>query len=777
VDWLTKIIQMLLGVSRGGKFVKCRKLSPIGVIALVLTLIFIGCVLCSTSGTQSNSVSSNDVNNEGKATQKEETKEDMDIVNVKDFGAKDFIEPVECKLDETDIVIAVNGIGNISVGDNVRISNGVKTGIPGVDLTAKITAIEGNKITLDRKSYSSITTKLYIDSTDAFKTAFDYANSKDIDVLIPEGNYYVDSQVNRQVFIQTNVECKGKIYTTNKGLTPLFIISRKGEPVIINGSSIAGSLEAGTKRIPELEQYADYDVIFRSNERLMYRYSGTPEQKGYYTKNEANRINSDGSLKVKTVESYNMKNLLAMKLYKRERPLKLEGLDILCIEKTVTEYGKNIIEVRRSDVTFENLKLDNENLEKEIGQYIGVLISEAVNVTFNNSKIRGFMRQGLGYPVRPQISLYVTLNNTDISYARHAVSGMYDNYTTINGGSYEAYGGVIDTHWGYNIIVNDAVITSNSTPFCINGGSLTVNNCDITTGHYMLINRRMDTPYIKGNVEMKDTKVKYTGTTTFSLYYVQTTTFDSDSELYNANLIIENMKLELVNPIPIVDLYYIYTPMDKNYIMQYLPETIQIKDLYITGINDTKLKSTYFRMMPATSKYYTGNPGVFLENIKVNRDGNSVNNYDGLIAYYLHPDNTEVKDTHFNVKVKNCGTLSFEIVPSILGDMLIENCKIVKYSYYGDLSKDWHNNPVWWQKGEGKTIFKNVKFDRTGLSPSAIYIMNDVEFENCEFTNFGTIDYMNFGKQLPAVKILKVKDCKFNDGGITGGNLSEYMKQ
>lgn len=143
--------------------------------------------------------------------------------------------------------------------------------------------------------------------------------------------------------------------------------------------------------------------------------------------------------------------------------------------------------------------------------------------------------------------------------------------------------------------------------------------------------------------------------------------------------------------------------------------------------------------------------------------------------YYIDPENTELANTHFNMEIKNCGTLSFELVPTILGDMNIENCKIVKYGYYGDLTKDWPDNTAWWQKGKGKTIFKDVKFDRTGLSPSTIYIMNDVEFEDCEFTNFGTIDYMDFGEQLHQVKILKVKDCKFNDNGITGGMLSKYM--
>ncbi|HOJ10302.1 MAG TPA: hypothetical protein PK733_06875, partial [Clostridiales bacterium] len=715
---------------------KYGKILKIAAYVLILSLFCIACASCSSNGTQSK----NDSSNKSSDTTKGKTDMNMDIVNVKDFGAKDFIEPVECKLDETDTVVAVNGIGNLSVGDNVRIANGVKTGIPGVDLRAEIIAIEGNKITLDRNSYSSITTKLYIDSTDAFKKAFDYANSNDVDVVIPEGNYYVDSQVNRQVFIQTNVKCEGKIYTTNKGRIPLFIISRKEEPIEIRGSSIAGSLEAGTKKIPELGQYAGYDVMFQSSEILMLRNNGVG---AFYSKNEANRIKSDGSLAVEMVESYNNKNLLLISLYKQEKELKIDGLNVLCLEKTATDLGKTIIEVNRSNVTFDNLILDNENLEKEIGQYLGVLINESVNVTLNNSKIRGFMRQGLGYPVRPQVTLYVTLNNTDISYARHAISGMYDNYTTINGGSYEAYAGVIDRHWGHNLTVNDAIIKGEGAAFCCDGGNLTVNNCDITTGYYRLMTRR-DCPSFKGNLEIKNTKVIYTGTSNFKLYYSPAITFDHDADLYNPNLIIENLKLELVNYLPVVDIYHIENPVNINYTPQKLPETIWVKDLYITGKDDIKLKNTYFRMLSSTSKYYSeGTPDIYLENIKINSES-SIYNYDGLIAYHIYPDNTEITDTHFNLEVKNCGTLSFEIVPAILGDILVENCKIVKYSYYGDLLKDWPNNTVWWQKGTGKTVFKNVKFDRTGLSPSTIYIMNDAEFENCEFTNFGTIDYMNF---------------------------------
>ena len=802
--------------------------------------------------------------------------ENSNAVNVTDYGAKDFVEPIECQLNGTNVIAVANGIGNLSVGDNIKIINGVgirgthkvkltltglpskpikvffsmyysssgtydldpanhtlkdimdmlvsdsrlnqywtitriddvtieaeskaendltqktatqlygiaakqpdetydgtwsmeilRVGSPGVDLTAKITTIEENNIILDKKCGSTTTTKAYLDSTQAFKDAFNFANSNNYDVVIPDGNYYIDSDI----YIQTNVRSTGKLYTSNKGTNSLFIISRKESPVKINGSSIAGSLEAGTRNIPELEQYADYDVIFDSQERIMWRNNGVGQ---FYSKREANRINSDGSLLVDLAESYNDKSLLTMNLYKTESPIRLEGLDILCIDNTITARGKNIIQVKRSDVTFDSLILDNENLSTKEGQNTGIGISDVVNIVINDSKIRGFMLDGYGYPVLVSRTLYVMLNNTAISEARHAVAGNADNYTIINGGSYEGYSGTLDSHWGHNYTVNNATVKGS---IVYDGENFTINNCNITTESPTLIGRRMDCPTIKGNVEIKDTTVTYTGTSDFNFYRAELTDFRHDAEIYNPNLIIENVKLVLENDIPAVDIYAINHHLNAVYIMQKLPETIRVKDLYITGKDDAKLDNTHYRMMAATNMYYTGNPNIYLENIKINRniqlDGSM--NYDGEIAYSFLPNNTSIPDTHYNVEMKDCGTLSVNIVPTILGDMIIDNCIIVNYSYAGDLTNDWPNNPVWWAKGKGKTVFKNIKFDRTGLATSSISVMNDAEFENCEFINYGTIDYMDFGEQLPTVKILKVKDCIFNEGGITGGSLSEFM--
>ncbi len=738
---------------------KCRRILSITTIMLILGLFPAGCSSRSFNGTA-------DADDNETGTNKS-FDENTGIINATDYGAKNFIEPIECQLDGTNIIIAKNDIGNLSIGDHVKIINGVEAGRPGKDLTAKIKAIDGNTIKLDRKCGSTIITKVYIDSTKAFKTAFNYANVKNYDVVIPEGNYYVDSDIP----IQTNVKCKGKIYTSNKGETPLFIISRKGNPVKISGSDITGNIEAGNRNIPELEQYALYDVIFHSQEHIMWR-NNNPDE--FYTKNETNRINSDGSLLVELVESYNDKSLLTICLYRKENPIRLEGLNIMCIDDAITDEGKSIIAVRRSDVTIEGLILDNENLSKKDGQRSGIGISDAVNVVLNDCKINGFMLDGLGYGIVAINTLDVTLNNTEISKTRHAVTGRHDNYTTVNGGTYEAYGGTLDSHWGYNYTVNNATI-SGYRAFAYDGDSFTVNNCNITTYYPVFINRRMDCPTIKRNVEIKNTTITYTGTSSFIFYNAKLTDFKHDAEeIYNPSLIIENVNLVLESDIPAVEIYTVNSDLNAEYIMQKLPDNIRVKDLYITGKDNAKLKNACFKMIAATNMYYTGNPEVYLENIKINKDIESGSlNYDGEIVYSFHPGHSEaqVPDTHYKMEVKDCGTLSIRIIPTILGDMLIENCNIIEYKHEGDLINEWPDNPVWWYKGTGKTIFRNVKFDRTGLPASSISIMNDAEFENCEFTNYGTIDYMHFGEQLPKVKILKMQDCIFNKGGITGGSF------
>ena len=693
------------------------------------------------------------------------------IVYVTDHGAKSFVEPVVCQLNGTSTIVATDGISNLSVGDVVRIANGAEDGDPGVDLIANIIVIDGNEIILDKVCGSEIITDVYIDSSQAFKDAFNYANSNNYDVVIPEGNYYVDSGV----YIQTNVTCAGKIYTSNKGNAPLFKIEHKEGPLILPGTTISENLEAGTTDIPELAQYVNCDVIFDSNERIMWRNNNPGE---FYVKEEINRIKSDGSLMVGLAESYN-EPLRQIVLFQVESPITVEGLNILCIDDTITNYGKSIVVVERSDVTFNRLILDNENLSMEKGQNTGINVSYAVNVTLNNSMVRGFKLNGLGYGVIAWRTLYLTLNNTEVCETRHAVTGNGDNYTTINGGSYEGYGGSIDSHWGHKYTVSNATITSinGGVAFAYDGEGFTIDNCNITTDYPTLVYRRMDCPTIKGNVDIKNSTVTYKGTDSyFTFYSAKLTDFNHGAEIYNPNLIVDNVDLVLENSTPIVDIYNINHDANYEYTMQKLPETIRVKDLYITGMNDSKLRSTYFRMIAATNMYFTGNPEVYLENIIINRDTSPGSlNFDGEISYYLDPDNTVIPDTHYKIDVKNCGILSAYIIPTILGDMLIEDCDIIEYIYEGDLTNEWPNNPIWWHKGTGKTTFRNVKFDRTDLPASSIFIMNDVEFENCEFTNYGTIDYMDFGEQLPTVEIINVQNCIFNEGGITGGSLSEYL--
>ena len=740
-----------------------------GVLSIISTMIILGLLPVGCSSDYPNEISSDDGNEN---TAPKSSCKDNGIVYVTDYGAKDFVDPVECQLDGTNIIIARNGTSNLSVGDTVKIINGTEADGLDRDLTAKIKAIDGSNIELDRKCGNTIITKVYIDSTKAFKTAFSYANVTNLDVIIPKGNYYV----NGDIYVQTNIKCEGKIYTTNKGKTPLFIILRRGESIKISGSDITGSLEASSTHIPELEQYADYDVIFNSQERIMWRNNNPGE---FYTKNEANRIKCDGTLMVELVESYSDKSLLTLYLYKRESPISLVGLNIMCIDDAITDEGKCIIAVRRSDVTIDKLILDNENLNKEEGQSSGVGILNAINVTLSDCRIRGFMFWGLGYGVTSFNTLKVTLNNTEICKTRHAVTGRHDNYTTINGGSYEGYGGTLDSHWGHNFTVNNATINGDIA-FAYDGNNLMISKCRIKTDYHLLIFRRMDCPTIKGNVEIKDTTVTYAGAAhNFVFYCSKLTDFLHEAEIYNPNLILENVVLELQNDISIVDIYTVNHDLNTKYIMQKLPETISVNNLYITGTNDSKLKNTYFRMMAATNKYYTGNPEIYLENIRINRETESSNNlnYDGKIAYSFNPDHakTEVPDTHYRMTVKDCGTLSVNIIPTILGDMVIENCIIVDYIYAGSLVNDWPYNHVWWYKGTGKSFFRNVMFDRTGLSPSSLTLMNDAEFERCEFTSFGTVDYMNFGGQLPTVQILKVKDCIIHKDGITSGTLSKNL--
>ncbi len=603
------------------------------------------------------------------------------IVDVTDYGAKDFVAPVTCQLNGTNTIVATNGIGNLSVGDYVRITNGTQSSDPGTDLYAKINAINGNQITLDKTCGSSITTDVYIDSTQAFKDAFNYANSNSYLVFIPEGNYFVVSDVK----IQTDVTCSGWIYTSNKGTTPLFRITHKYSETIIT-PPFEDSLKAGTDYLPELAQYAGCDIVFDSGNPFMYRNNGGIQEICY--KEETNRILSGGHLLAGLAESYDDHYPLQLVLFNTEDPITVDGLNIKCIDNTITSNGKAIVMVSRSDVTLDDLVLINDNLSTENGQRCGVNISYAVNVTLNNPIIQGFNLNGLGYGVSAIKTLNTTLNNARISDTRHAVTGNGDNHTTINGGTFGGYGGTIDSHWGHNFSINDATIYgeefqgAGGKPITYAGNNLSIDGCDITTEYRILVSRRSDTPFIGGDLTIEDTTITYTGDSQnndFTIYRANQTDFDHKCDLYNPNLIMENVTLYLDDEINKVNLYDIDHDIDTTYEIQVLPELIQVYGLSITGIGDTALNSTAFQMMPATNKYYlcnpAGDPEAHLENISVNKSTGS-GSIDGNIIYSYLPENNQDPNVEFNMHISNCGKLSFDVIPEILGDIFIENCEI-----------------------------------------------------------------------------------------------------
>jgi hypothetical protein len=345
----------------------------------------------------------------------------------------------------------------------------------------------------------------------------------------------------------------------------------------------------------------------------------------------------------------------------------------MCIDNAITNGGKAIVKVERSDVTFNGLAVDNENLSKVYGQRTGINIGYTVNVTLNNSTIRGFMLDGLGYGVSAIKTLYTTLNDVVISNTRHAVTGNGDNCTTIDGGSYKGYGGTIDSHWGYNYVVENATVEAEEggRVFAFAGDDLTIRNCNVITDYRILVYRRSDTPSIKGEVAIINTTVTYTGdeaNNDFTFYRINQTEFNHEATLYNPNLIIENVELVLDDDIGVVNIYDIDHDVAEEYTMQRLPDFIAVDGLHITGVNDTELENTYFNMMPATSMYYAGSPEVYLEDIIVNT-GSS---YDGQILCSFDPDNTEVPDTLYNIHVRDCGTLHIiPAMPSILGESRI----------------------------------------------------------------------------------------------------------
>lgn len=162
--------------------------------------------------------------------------------------------------------------------------------------------------------------------------------------------------------------------------------------------------------------------------------------------------------------------------------------------KTMRIWEDSTVSVRRSNITFNNMRIACMNRNATLNALCG--ISACANITFNNCYFSGATNHGTGYNILHSNCANVTYNNCISANCRDAMAGRHGKNITVNGGFYNR----IDDHYGKNYIIRNVEINALSTfipgyrtpkadlekwgfqpecAFAFSGGNIFIENCRI----------------------------------------------------------------------------------------------------------------------------------------------------------------------------------------------------------------------------------------------------------------------------------------------------------
>lgn len=345
------------------------------------------------------------------------------------------------------------------------------------------------------------------DDSDAFISALSYANDNGITLLIPGGNYYIT----KSLVVMCDVECRGTIIIPNHTDTKITISGE--DPLTIEGVNAFNSLKKGDvkldiKQIPSIPSglLSDYYYTIMSTEELIKRLGAYTGSQGYYTKNESGSVQRVSSTGVYTetpiIHTYEDLNKATLVLSKKMRRIVIRGLKVARVQKG-TNISQIIVEVKRNNVDFENISIENCTTE---ALSVGIKLYNTHGITLKNILLSDIYGTGDTYPISNYNSYDVKINGLkyiETTNASGAVnpskgySARHGNYVSFKNCS--VYG--IDDHYGYNYFVEDCLINGEGVTFA--GENLSFKKTKFIACPQAL-KIRPDTPDARGTLLFED---------------------------------------------------------------------------------------------------------------------------------------------------------------------------------------------------------------------------------------------------------------------------------
>ena len=527
--------------------------------------------------------------------------------------------------------------------------------------------------------------------TQAFINATTDANIKNIPLIIPCGNYYIDGHIE----IKTDVICYGTIIMPNNGTGSIEIV-RDSIPIILTSSNLTNLLR-GSTNIGGLGDKLG-TLLLESTEIMIERTTAVP-----YTKADVCEVTEvNGDFLPALDQTYSDLTKLTATLYPTEKPLSIYGLTIKLIGDAVATRD-HTLGVYRSDVTFYGFNIETDSILAN--PQIGVRIQNATNVKFESPIIKGINSSASGYGIAIFNSAFVYINNAKMTDCRHGISGRCNKQVFINGGFY--VNAVIDSHWGNGFYIDGITETVGIayTHIIFAGTDITVRNSKFYGG-LNIVGIRDDTPELQGKLIIENIKWKTTAPLARITGFSATTllTFTFSKTLNNPELtIIKDVIIDIPDTSTVVGIVIVGRQYAQNYWGDIFIENIKVDNAYLRAIDADKNVTYYINAK---------NTKVIIEDITFPRDGAG----GSMSITDFSPSSI---NTHgFDVTINRCRNFFWSASESACIKVLIKDCTITNIwritSGYGFIGTFVLNN----------CILNNVLFTGNML----------IDFKNCVFS-------------------------------------------
>lgn len=326
------------------------------------------------------------------------------------------------------------------------------------------------------------------DCTAAVQRAADAAAVEGTTIYLPPGVL----RLAKPVYVATPIRCDG-VVAIDAASSGAVNIVRSDSPVVLPAERLTG-LTRGSTEIGGLGGRTG-DLWLNSQDILINRNNGTPGQS--YNKSELSRAATTyGTLTQPLALSYSPDEELTAILYPMEPLLTVDGLTILVDGSTGT-HPNGVLGIFRSDVAINDPTVTNKS---DLDLTHAVVIRQCSNIEVNRPRIQGFRLEGSGYGIARYNTAEVRINDAHITDCRHAVSGLWNKVTRINGGTFN---GGLDDHWCWGFHLNDvkSTVAPGQSHVQIAGADVYVNGGTFIGGRN-LIGIRADTPELTGTLKL-----------------------------------------------------------------------------------------------------------------------------------------------------------------------------------------------------------------------------------------------------------------------------------